>query len=307
MSLHNASKERDEIEQDFMDALQRVVEGKPNNKKLKASVKAGKLRVNTLNVALEAGRSRTLIGMDGCRYPAVREAIRLAQGFKKSVPTTYTQLIQNLRSDLAQAKAESKMLQLQITTHFTARMTAEESARRDARRAANLNRELLELHKVVAITSKETAPLPRLVLIRGLPGTGKSTQAKGYKEQGYKHFEADMFFEADGAYAFDEKRQPEAHAWCLQQTQQALAIGAHVVVSNVFGTVQDIKPYIDLGFEFQVTEVTGRGKSVHGVSASALRAMNASWVGTDELLDQINLKGKAKSNVTNIANKKDRL
>ncbi len=306
MSLPRESKARDVIEQDFVDALQRLIEGKPNHKKLKASHKTGKLKVNAVNVALEAGRSRTLIGMDGCRYPAVREAIRLAQGGKKSVPSTYTQLIQNLRSDLAQAKADNKMLQLQITAHFTARMTAEENARRDAMVTANLRRELLELHKVVGLASKEAAPLPRLVLIRGLPGTGKTTRAKGYKEQGYEHFEADMFFESDGTYAFTEEKLPEAHAWCLQQTRQALAVGAHVVVSNVFCGVQDIKPYIDLGFEFQVIEVTGRGKSVHGVSPSVLRAMKANWVTTDALLGQINSKGKVKNNVTNIANKKDR-
>jgi tRNA uridine 5-carbamoylmethylation protein Kti12 len=35
----------------------------------------------------------------------------------------------------------------------------------------------------------------KLILIRGLPGSGKSTIAREYVKQGYHHFEADMYFE----------------------------------------------------------------------------------------------------------------
>lgn len=304
--MRKKSGATDSIEQDFVDALQRLLDGKPNCKVLKASLKIGKLKINASNVALEAGHSRTLIGMDGCRYPAVREAITLAKGVKKSAPSTYTQLIQNLRADLARAKADIKLLQLQITAHFTARMTAEDNARRDAKIAANLRRELLEMQKIVNLTPKETAPMPRLVLIRGLPGAGKSTRAEHYKQLGYLHFEADMFFESDGAYIFDEGKLTEAHEWCLQQTRQALNAGAHVVVANVFCGMNDIRPYIDLEFDCQIVEVTGHWQSVHGVSEPQLRAMRANWVATDALLRNIISKGKVKSNVINLINKKDK-
>lgn len=78
MPLSNSAEPLDPIEQDFMNALQRLLDGNPCNHTLKASLKKkGKLSVNALNVALEAGHSRTLISMDKCRYPKVREAIRL--------------------------------------------------------------------------------------------------------------------------------------------------------------------------------------------------------------------------------------
>lgn len=51
-----------------------------------------------------------------------------------------------------------------------------------------------------------------LVLIRGLPGSGKSTMAKVLALVGYQHFEADMFFVRDGTYCYDRSRIREAHA-----------------------------------------------------------------------------------------------
>ncbi|KAB2311491.1 hypothetical protein F8A87_06710 [Betaproteobacteria bacterium SCN2] len=276
-----------------MDALQRLVDGTPENKKLKASVKAGKLKINVSNVAIEARRARTLIALEDCRYPKVREAIQIAQDGKSKVPSTYTQLIQNLRTDLAQAKAENKLLQTQITAHFIARKTAEEEARRATAIAANLRREITELHKTVSLPAKAPKELPRLILIRGLPGSGKTSMGKTYKDQGYKHVEADMFFEIDSKYQFEESKLPEAHAWCLQQAHDALAVGGHVVVANVFATVEEIKPYIDLGFDYQIIEATGRGKSIHPIPSAVLKRMKAAWVPTDALLAQ--LKGKAPS------------
>jgi len=146
-------------------------------------------------------------------------------------------------------------------------------------------------------TTKEMAPLPRLVLIRGLPGTGKTTLAQSYKAQGYEHFEADKFFEVEGDYSFDPDKLDEAHAWCLKQTYDSLSCGAHVVVANVFASVEDIKPYTKLGFEYQIIEATGRGKSIHPIPITALRRMRSMWVPAKELHSALKRKLKAKSNV----------
>lgn len=303
MSLPETESKPDPIEQDFLDALQRLVEAKPEHKKLKASAKAGKLKINTSNVALEAGRSRTLIALEACRYPKVREAIKLAQGGKKALPTTYTQLIENLRATIAQLKAEKRLLEATMGAHVLARRKAEVTSRRDAAEAARLRKQVVELEKIAHLPHREAA-LPRLVLIRGIPGSGKTTKAMGYQNDGYRHFEADQFFMVEGEYRFDPNKLPEAHSWCLQQTRAALEAGEFVCVANVFSTVEDIQPYAELGVDYQVMEATYPGQSTHKVSAAALRAMKATWVPTDRLLEALQGKSRAKASVTPITSKK---
>lgn len=296
----------DPIEQDLLDALQRLVEGKPTQKTLKAKAKEGKLKINTSNVALEARRSRTLIALENCRYPKVREAVKLAQGGKKALPTTYTQLIANLRADLATVKAEKRLLETRMADHVLARRKAEVHARRDAAEAARLRKHVVELEKIVHLPHREAAALPRLVLIRGMPGSGKTTRAMGYLNEGYKHIEADQFFMVDGRYCFEGERLPEAHAWCLEQTKEALEAGELVCVSNVFATVEDIKHYTELGVDFQVVEATYRGQSIHKLPAAVMHAMQAVWVPTDRLLEALKGKPRSKASVTPITSKKEK-
>lgn len=295
MSLSDSLRKRDPIEQDFLDALKRLMEGRPENKKLMTSARAGKLKINAVNVALEAGHSRTLIALEDCRYPKVREAVKLAQGGKKTLPTTYTHLITNLRADLAALKAEKRMLETTMADHVLARRKAEVSARRDAAEAARLRKQVVEFEKIVHLPIHE-AKLPRLVLIRGLPGSGKTAMAMGYVNDGYKHFEADHFFLMDGEFRFDAAKQHEAFAWCLNQTREALDGGELVCVANVFATMDDIKPYTELGVGYQVVEAKSPGQSIHKVPADMLRAIGSSWVPTDRLVEAL----KGNSRVTGI-------
>ena len=53
-----------------------------------------------------------------------------------------------------------------------------------------------------------------LVLIRGLPGSGKTTMARVLALVGYEHHEADHYFERDGAYKFDPADLPKVHQAC---------------------------------------------------------------------------------------------
>ena len=53
--------------------------------------------------------------------------------------------------------------------------------------------------------------MQELIIIRGIPGSGKTTMAKSY--QGYSHYEADMFFMKDGVYNFDRAKIKNAHNW----------------------------------------------------------------------------------------------
>lgn len=121
---------------------------------------------------------------------------------------------------------------------------------------------------------------PLLVLIRGLPGSGKTTLAGTY--QGFCHYEADQYFvDAQGTYRFDECKLAEAHQWCQRHTHDALAAGYSVVVSNTFTQPFELLPYFNMALTLQVNlclvEATGAWKSVHPVPDDIIKLMKARW------------------------------
>jgi adenylate kinase family enzyme len=61
---------------------------------------------------------------------------------------------------------------------------------------------------------------PTLFLVRGIPGSGKSTFAKHIWNE-YAICEADKFFhnKETGEYNFDPSRLKEAHEWCRNEVE----------------------------------------------------------------------------------------
>jgi predicted kinase len=119
-----------------------------------------------------------------------------------------------------------------------------------------------------------------LVLIRGLPGSGKTTMATR-DFPGYAHFEADQFFECTDGYKFDASKLGDAHAWCQKTTKHILTMGQSVVVSNTFTQHWEMKPYLDMAKDLNVPVrilvATGNYTSVHGVPEAAIAAMRRRW------------------------------
>lgn len=120
--------------------------------------------------------------------------------------------------------------------------------------------------------------MPSLILIRGLPGSGKSTIARRLcRVPNTAHFEADMFFMENGEYKFDASMLPNAHRWCQNETRSALQAGMDVVVSNTFTTLREMEPYFAMAREFGLTPnvvlAEGDFGNVHGVPAEALERM----------------------------------
>lgn len=72
-----------------------------------------------------------------------------------------------------------------------------------------------------------------LYIVRGLPGSGKSTFAKSL---GGVNYEADMFFiNENGEYNFDPSKLKDAHNWCRHKAMDSMKSGEPiVVVSNTF-------------------------------------------------------------------------
>ena len=122
-----------------------------------------------------------------------------------------------------------------------------------------------------------------LFLIRGIPGSGKSTKAKQLIQEGLAdvHFEADMYFEVDGKYVFDPSKIKDAHAWCQKETDAALAAGKKVVVSNTFVKKWEAAVYFDMAakhdVDVEVITANGNYQNVHGVPAEVLLRMKENW------------------------------
>lgn len=141
-----------------------------------------------------------------------------------------------------------------------------------------LNPETMQVLKNDEISPAVPASNGDLVLIRGLPGSGKSNMASILAMIGYKHFEAGMFFEIGGTYRFDRTRIGDAHDWCQHMTRQALARGDNVVVSNTFTTRWEMEPYFSMTTRtVRVIEAKGNLANVHGAPPEAVKRMALRW------------------------------
>ncbi|MGR5092857.1 AAA family ATPase [Vibrio maritimus] len=119
----------------------------------------------------------------------------------------------------------------------------------------------------------------KLTLIRGLPGSGKSTLAKTLDAL---HFEADMYFiNEKGEYCYDGDKIGDAHEWCQQQVEKALAENQDVVVANTFVRLWEMKAYKNLAkrykAELDIIVCRERYPNVHGVSDSVIAKMQKRW------------------------------
>jgi predicted kinase len=127
------------------------------------------------------------------------------------------------------------------------------------------------------------APEIGIVVLRGLPGSGKSTFAQLLEQtQGFKHLEADRFMtDAQGKYRFDPARAADAHAVCQQHAYEALRTGARVVVANTHVRLWEFAPYLGLAQlfrrEVRVVECLGAWDNIHGVSSEIIAKMREKW------------------------------
>lgn len=127
-----------------------------------------------------------------------------------------------------------------------------------------------------------------LYIVRGLPGSGKTTLVRKMINQSDSHFEADMYFEQDGEYKFNPALLRDAHNWCQESTRKALEDGRNVFVANTFTTLWEMEPYVkmaqELGCDVEIITCTGNWGSVHGVPDNAIERMRQRFVNHETVL-----------------------
>lgn len=119
----------------------------------------------------------------------------------------------------------------------------------------------------------------KLVLIRGVSGSGKTTFGELICGD-YPLFSADNYFMKDGNYLFNAIELKEAHADCLNKTIQAMnANTCKIFVANTFTREWEMVKYFELAIKYNydifsiIVENRHNNENVHNVSKENIEKM----------------------------------
>lgn len=124
--------------------------------------------------------------------------------------------------------------------------------------------------------------IPSLIMLRGLPGAGKSTLAKLLAEDGrWPVYSVDEFFvDPQGNYQFDYTQNHLAYKQCLANTESAMKSGIQKIFIDHTLTIDwELEQYFKLAQSLQyrvfVMTVENRhhGQNHHGIPESQLQKM----------------------------------
>lgn len=145
------------------------------------------------------------------------------------------------------------------------------------------NRELFSRERLENREMRPEEPLddrPRLFLIRGLPGSGKSMLAKSIADKVFEN--NDFFVDLDGNYNFTKTNMLYAESETYNRVRTAMEDRTpKIAVANTFIRNSELQPYIKLaesyGYIVQVMIVENRQqtKNIHNVSDERIASMRS--------------------------------
>lgn len=120
-----------------------------------------------------------------------------------------------------------------------------------------------------------------LYLIRGIPGSGKSSFAMQLFNTGLVHhiFEADDYMYEEGLYVFKPEKLSYSHRMCQSNTVQSLIEGRSVAVSNTSTTEKEVETYrkiaeeCNANFVSLIVENRHNGVNIHNVPEDKIQQM----------------------------------
>lgn len=126
--------------------------------------------------------------------------------------------------------------------------------------------------------------MKKLIILRGIPGSGKTTHANELMQYYIKenktvgHYEADMFFtKPDGTYDWKPNLVGVAHKWCQDKVRNALDNCDVVIVANTSLTKAEVDTYVEIGkaagANIVIQRLTGNYQNVHKVPEETLQKM----------------------------------
>ena len=124
-----------------------------------------------------------------------------------------------------------------------------------------------------------------LFLVRGLPGSGKSTIAERIASV---VVEADSFF-LTPTYKYDASRISEAHQWCQDRTEAWMRDGQPwIAVANTFTRQWEMAHYrllaerhgyrvVEITVKTDLTDAELASRNLHGVPELTIKVMRERW------------------------------
>ena len=105
---------------------------------------------------------------------------------------------------------------------------------------------------IIADAIPDDAPAldPDVLVLQGLPGSGKSTWWREYFQSASVLSADNFFFDEDRRYRFDRTKLGEAHNWCMKEFLKALEDPNRkhktIIVDNNNLSVAEASPYMSL-------------------------------------------------------------